>query len=83
MSDCCICYETIKPKAKRFVCLKCHCVICIPCFKEIIQRGLYVPTCPSCRTALNYDYIVSITSKTYFKTQYMDHLADIQLYHHR
>ena len=78
MADCCICYETIKPKAKRFVCLKCHCVICIPCFKEIIQRGLYVPTCPSCRTALNYDYIVSITSKTYFKTQYMDHLADIQ-----
>lgn len=78
MTECQICYNTIKDNAKRFVCRKCHLTICIPCFKETIERGLYVPTCCSCRIPLNYDDIINATSKTYFKTQYINHLANVQ-----
>ena len=78
MTNCEICYNTIKDNAKRFICRKCHLTICIPCFKETIERGLYVPTCCACRTTLNYDDIVNATSKTYFKTQYINHLAEVQ-----
>jgi hypothetical protein len=78
MSNCAICYNDIKDNAKRFICRKCHLIICIPCFKETIERGLYVPTCCACRTPLNYDDIINATSKTYFKTQYINHLAEVQ-----
>jgi hypothetical protein len=48
------------------------------CFKETIERGLYVPICCSCHTTLNYDDIIAATSRTYFKTRYIEHLADVQ-----
>ena len=78
MTECAICYELIKDNAKRFICRKCHLIICMKCFKETIERGLYVPTCCSCRTTLNYDDIIAATSRTYFKTHYIEHLADVQ-----
>ena len=78
MTECIICYKPLNENVKRFVCRKCHINVCIPCFKETIERGLYVPTCCSCRTPLNYDDIIEATSKTYFKTRYIDHLGAIQ-----
>ena len=78
MTECIICYKELTEKVRRFVCRKCHVNICIQCFKETIERGLYVPMCCSCHTILNYDDIISCTSKTYFKTRYIEHLAEVQ-----
>jgi len=76
--ECAICYSQLKSSAKRFTCRKCRIVVCMSCFKDLLDRSLYVPTCCQCRTVLNYDDIVAATSKTYFKTKYIDHLADVQ-----
>lgn len=79
MQTCAICYEDIKinKRTKLFVCKKCTTSICKECFKQILDSGSYVPTCPTCRRTLNYNDIIEVTSKTYFKVSFIDHLTDI------
>ena len=79
--DCSICCETFnKSSVKKIQCIYCNESHCFSCLKSYLLGGIdIIPHCMNCKKEWQYDFFISMCTKTFVNKEWKNHKEKILL----